>query len=1421
MAIQIGKYKRPGIFIEEFDNSVIATPTVVVGTTTFVAGFSRKGPVNSPVLLSTQQDLERIFGTPDRNMERKGSYFHRTVSKLLESNPVFAMNLLLTSDTLDTLEYKTVSTRTDKFNDIKREGPYRRFFDTTAFWRRDTDSFLNVTSDDLGAIDRLLSFTNLSDKYITIFAFKTKLSGYDRPLIDFYGSADKTPDYLNQLDYASDYMIDVVIVGGDWSNYSQLSVDNKWSQYFSPTGLDKTKIREFANDRNVNLLAYYEGLSLIPFFRDNNGRNIFIETIINADTDRTGLFCAFDMDKFEKDFPTGMVDLNGNNLVTADGLVNNGQFDIDFLSYNASILDLVEYMSNPLDKADGTQHVFAIGPSVSLASTPGKQSWGGVNRTSWFAEDFIDGVQYDLSSENFTGTSSFTFGYQLYIPTFNGSSLIESGPYAINNGRKLNINVSGVGATSTPYTFSVASSAFPFQPVTASYTAVAHVSSTTGEILVTRGTTTLAPSIPVNDVVLNYFTFSVFSGQFVANSINVDDVGILSQQDPNPLTFVFSGGPTVSGTTVSFFYGPSAFGPFGSATTSLVDYLNDITSQVLGATAIFGVTVSGNSIIFSPPASSFTQYNGFPISLTFSNDGGSTFSVISPLSLSQSFSGGVGEGFNQFDFGTDYTITQPSAGTMRFEFLQSSGIDLPTSYVLRRKIRLFKNMLNVLNSTDSVRATMMSDITSRTKFSLSNALVTNVVDNPTSNRSFQISLGTSSVPTDALNGNFLFYKVDNELTLGSDGLTTKDTEGVATASGVVARYSSLYDNFQNGRINTGDFLYKNLIDTSYSTTGDAPIRVVFQNEGTFSYIVLSDATSVSPYYDGSWPGILDEFQVYGSVLNGGVIQISGDDFDDYSDEIKDPVTGVTYSVLDPNYRAYKVSSDVVNEDLSNIKIIFDRNAGGAVYLKMFTNTSDKLTIDFVDSDLITPVEISTDKDDLFVVHSNKTNYKQTIEIEVPDGYTQVPNKILVKGARYTEVKVGDFLEAYVDPAIPVQVGEFTRNLTRIVTKRSYAPDTTLVEITCDAAIEKTSFGGDLQTMRYTSMEDYVTTYQAITLKGFRVREASMPDGTEARQQSILNLVAKGTTLFKALTNKEAIDFRYVIDSFGLGLIERSKQQLVDLCGSRLDCFGFINMPSLKSFKNSSSPTFVNSEGVLQTSFIAQGGDPESSPAFLYSFGDGSGVSSVGYFLPYLTVNDNGRPADVPPAMFAATTYLRKINTNTTAIVPWTIAAGVVNGRIVNIAGVEGNFGPEDIENLNQVQMNPIVFKRNRGYVIETENTAQTLTRSALSYIHVREVLIELERELSAMLLQFQWRFNTSDVRSEIKLRADTICAKYVNKNGLFNYFNKCDEENNTPEIIDNQIGILDTFVEPIKGMGVIVNNITILRTGAIAAGGFS
>ena len=92
MAIQIGKYKRPGIFVEEFDASVITSPAVTGGVVSLVLGFSKKGPLNTPILLQNVRDLENIFGALDRNLERKGSFFHRTISKLLESTNCVSCN---------------------------------------------------------------------------------------------------------------------------------------------------------------------------------------------------------------------------------------------------------------------------------------------------------------------------------------------------------------------------------------------------------------------------------------------------------------------------------------------------------------------------------------------------------------------------------------------------------------------------------------------------------------------------------------------------------------------------------------------------------------------------------------------------------------------------------------------------------------------------------------------------------------------------------------------------------------------------------------------------------------------------------------------------------------------------------------------------------------------------------------------------------------------------------------------------------------------------------------------------------------------------------------------------------------------------------------------------------------------------------
>ena len=1293
--IQIGKYRRPGIFIEEFDQSVLSSPTVE-GITNLVIGVSKKGPFNTPIRLTTIGDLETIFGQLDRGLERKGSFFHRTVSKMLETGPVFAMNLLLTDDELDRVEYKSISASSGFDNDIKREGPYRRFFDTTGFWKRDTESFINLNNENPGSEDRAFNLTNLSDRPISVFIVKSKRTGFDRTLLEWYGSSDRVPPYVNAQDYASDYLVDVVVVGGNWSNYQELAVDPRWGNYFNSSGLVKGQLRNFANDRNVNLLAYYDGLSLIPFFRDTNGTNIFIETTINRDTDRTGLFCAFNNDLVEEEFYNGKLDLIGNTIV------GENEKNIEFLSYKELIAEKVRVTNTPLDLPGnvtsllgGVGYINQLTHSFSnVGNEPVSEGFvKNSNRTAWFSEGSVFGVTGGSSTLSNT-TSQIEVEYN-----------ISNGSFAVIGDQKVELP-SGVVELELDITN------YPASSSTSTYRAVAVLSEDGTISLNTTLSQNTNPSVSASDIVLGHLSFDiVYPGEF-----------------------------------------------------SNVQYTD--------------VSVDNN-------------------------------------------------GFIDLEVGTDYQVEYLGNGSIKIEFLSTNTVQNVNEYTQFRRFKAFNRLVNLLDSPGRNRMAMnLGPSTDFYKYRLENSNVSNIVTSTIENKSLVLNTTLeSNLLNDVSNGYLVFYTVDNEIIVGSEGLETKGSLADLSGVGVVSKDSLLYRRFFDGVINTRDFfntnrLYVNSTGLSNSVLGET-VSVEFTTgqdaQGlTSSYAGNDYIIFETSGFDFNTEVSLqnsEQIQVPDSSVNPGVFTI-----------VNDSVTNLDPSQLadalgySGNFFAYQVNESVERESISNIDLIYDFN--DKVYLKMYIENNSDMKLSFVDQLLETNVSINTESNNTFFIQSRKSNLKQTLEIEVPDGYEREPNKVLVNAARYTEVRVGDFLEAFVNPNEDLEIGQKPRKLTRILSKRRYSGDDSLVEIVCDARIQIYNFSGDLQTMRYVSIDNYATSYKSIPLKGFKVRKNSLPDGTEGKQNQILNLVAKGTPMFKALTNKEAIDFRYLVDSFGLGLTERSKQQLVDICGDRLDAFGFINMPSLRSFKNSSSPSFTDNEGVLQTSFMAQGGDPESNPAFLYSFGEGAGTTTVGYFTPYLNVNDNGRPVDVPPAAYVATTYMRKHISNITSMTPWTIAAGVTNGRITNINGVEMDFTPEDIEFLNGAQMNPIVFKRNRGHVIETENTAQTLFNSALSFIHVREVLIELERELASMLLEYQWKYNTPDVRAEIKLRADVICETYVSKNGLFNYFNKMDDENNTPEIIDNQIGVLDTYVEPIRGMGIIVNNITILRTGAISAGGF-
>jgi hypothetical protein len=1509
MAIQIGKYKRPGIFIEEIDKSIFSAAAAAESITNLVIGVSKKGPVNTPIRLTTVTDLETVFGQLDRNLERKGSFFHRTISKMLETTPVFAMNLLVTDDTLDKIEYKSLSSSAIHKNDIKREGPYRRFFDTTGFWSRDTESFINLTKGDQGYNERALALTNLSDRHISVFVVKTSVTGFDRTLLEWYGSVEKMPSYVSQLDYASDYMVDVIVVGGDWSNYRELAVDPRWASYFNANGLIKGQLRNFANDRNITLLAYYEGLSLIPYFRDLNGRNIFIETSINRDTDRTGLFCEFNADLVEKDFYTGLVDLTGNTLADINAT------EIEFLSYKETISESVELTQVPLDLPGNVTAMFGnrfgltgnLLPSIAnvYTITAPTGSYPNLTLTSQNGEGTGASASFVVS----VGDKLRTTANLLIDTEYTGATAGTYSNIALSTGDAATIIV-GTGGTVSSVTLTQVGA---IVALSSTFSATFGGSTGTSSVIFAVGvesnlqnkiTSAVTTKAGIGYQFGEELTTLVGGQSITITLVDNDLVSVADQelafaysgQEDHSFNFDYNGGAKTSGVVVNanrtgYFgegtvYGVNRDGGTNNSTQFIISYnVTDPAFSIVNGVKI-DITTSKMftilSSIYPTTGVNSTYYSVFYIDLTgtirikngtIKNTKPSVdttdivLGYVKNVVSNGTFVGTCrvtditvdAEGYKDFVFGSlivasiDYPdnrtapdfyvedvtdITNVFTNSFKITFVDTNTQEYTYNYAQYRRFKMFKHLVDLLHNVNKDKVSMLIDpsTTGMNKLSMETSTITDIVESKLLEKSFVLNINTETYTQnyfvdglDFIAAGFLnFYTEDNEFILGRNGVVTKDEVADIQDIGVVGKYSDFYLNFYNGRINTEDFFYDNrlYLDSAGNTNGLIDEVAATADTISVTFINGENAPSENVEYSGYNYIILNSALVEltsqeqiifpSSDLNTGIFTITNNSVDQEETDAE-LATALGFN----GYYAYEVAENVAYEVLTDVNAIF--SVDNKNYLSMYIDVNGVLHTEFTDANLEASSTVDTLANNTFYVQSELSNLKQTIEIENPTGYVPSLNKILVNGARYTELKVGDFLEADTTGVVLPIGQEYARKLTRVLSKRQYAGDTSLSEITCDAKIYKRELfvgSGDFQTTRYVTVDQYATTYKAISLKGFRIREASLPDGTETRQNTILNNVAKGTPLFKALTNKEAFDFRYLVDAFGLGLTERSKQQLVDICGERLDAFGFINMPSIRSFKNSSSPSFVNSEGVLQTEYIAKGGDPESNPAFLYSFGEGTGVSAVGYFTPYVVVNDNGRPLNFPPASYAATTYVRKHISNVSSVTPWTIAAGVTNGRVTNIAGLEIDFDPSDIEFLNPAQINPIVLKKNRGYVIETENTALVLYKSALSYIHVREVLIELERELSRMLLDYQWKFNTPDVRAEIKLRADVICETYVSKNGLFNYFNKMDDENNTSEIIDNQIGVLDTYVEPIKGMGIIVNNITILRTGAIAAGGF-
>ena len=97
------------------------------------------------------------------------------------------------------------------------------------------------------------------------------------------------------------------------------------------------------------------------------------------------------------------------------------------------------------------------------------------------------------------------------------------------------------------------------------------------------------------------------------------------------------------------------------------------------------------------------------------------------------------------------------------------------------------------------------------------------------------------------------------------------------------------------------------------------------------------------------------------------------------------------------------------------------------------------------------------------------------------------------------------------------------------------------------------------------------------------------------------------------------------------------------------------------------------------------------------------------------------------------------------------------------------------------------------------------------------MVIYLQDQIEDLLQNYQWEFNTADLRNTIKKKADKICELVQLNGGIYAYSNQCDDFNNTEDIINNEMIVLHTSIEPGMGCGKMVQELTIYKKGGMTS----
>lgn len=295
-------------------------------------------------------------------------------------------------------------------------------------------------------------------------------------------------------------------------------------------------------------------------------------------------------------------------------------------------------------------------------------------------------------------------------------------------------------------------------------------------------------------------------------------------------------------------------------------------------------------------------------------------------------------------------------------------------------------------------------------------------------------------------------------------------------------------------------------------------------------------------------------------------------------------------------------------------------------------------------------------------------------------------------------------------------------------------------------------------------------------------------------------------IYEALTNNVDVDYKYLIDTFQGYPGVSMKSVMSAIVKQKFNALAILNFPPMVDCAVHMG--YPGLTGGFDMKDVVKRGSGITLPAEVQG-------ASWAAFYTQLQMTDGTNKFIVPSAALVSNLFMNKWSTR----LPYYIVAGPNHGRITypGVVGTDYNYARPDLDALEPFGVNAIVYIPRKGFVINSNQTAKQAPVSALSKVHVRELVTFLQDSIEDMLYNYQWELNTPTLRDAVRAKADVILGLIQANGGIYEFRTKCDDQNNTPEIIDNEMLVLDVEIEPARGAGKMIQTLTIHRTGGIAA----